>query len=193
MTDSPARRVVVPALLASLLAASAWISVPLGSVPFTLQVFVVVLCALLLTPRQAAATLGVYLALGAIGAPVFSGGRGGLGVLLGPTGGYLMGFLLAAVVGATLRQRLTDRRVAQVRADLAAGFATLALVYAAGWLQLVLVTGMSAAQAFVAGVVPFVLLDVAKTIGAVAVAAALRRTGVVSQADSRRPAGGVAR
>ena len=188
MVDSPARRVVVPALLAALLAASAWVAIPLGAVPFTLQVFIVVLCALLLTPRQAAATLGVYLLLGAIGAPVFSGGRGGLGVLFGPTGGYLFGFLAGAVSGALVRARLADRGVPELRADLAAGFTTLVIVYAVGWLQLALVAQLSAVEAFLAGVAPFVVLDVLKVVVAVGVAATLRRTGVVHQ-----PAAGSAR
>ena len=181
MSDSPARRVVVPALLVALLAASAWIAVPLGSVPLTLQVFVVVLAALLLTPGQAAATMAVYLLLGAIGAPVFSGGRGGLGVLVGPTGGYLIGFLLAAVAGSLLRARLRRSRVTEVRADTAAGFVTLGIIYLVGWLQLALVTGTSLEEAFVAGVVPFVVLDVAKTVVAIGVASALRRSGVVHE------------
>ena len=189
MTDSPARRIVVPALLASLLAASAWISIPMGSVPFTLQIFVVVLCALLLTPRQAAATLGVYLGLGALGAPVFSGGVGGLGVLLGPTGGYLLGFLVGAVVGAMIREHLIRRGTQELSADLLAGFATLVIVYLIGWLQLSRVTGMSGIEAFVAGVVPFALLDVFKTATAAAVAVALRRSGVVQQTALRRAAG----
>ena len=190
MADSPARRIVVPALLASLLAVSAWISIPMGSVPFTLQVFVVVLCALLLTPRQAAATLGVYLGLGALGAPVFSGGVGGLGVLLGPTGGYLLGFLVGAVVGAMIREHMVRRGTQELSADLLAGFTTLVIVYLIGWLQLSRVTGMSGIEAFVAGVVPFVLLDVFKTATAAAVAAALRRSGVVVQ---QPPARGSAR
>jgi len=181
LADSPARRIVVPALLVALLAVSAWVSVPLGSVPLTLQVFVIVLTALLLTPRQAAATVAVYLLLGGIGAPVFSGGRGGLGVLLGPTGGYLIGFLLGAVAGATLRARLRRSRVGEVRADMAAGFLTLGVIYLAGWLQLALVTGVSLSEAFVAGVVPFVAVDVVKTLVAIGLASTLRRTGVVSE------------
>ena len=94
------RHVVVAGLLAALLASAAWISLPVGTVPLTLQVFVVVLVALLLPPRWAAATIGVYLLLGALGAPVFASGRAGLGVLFGPTGGYLFGFLVGATLGA---------------------------------------------------------------------------------------------
>jgi hypothetical protein len=107
--------------------------------------------------------VGVYLALGAIGATVFAGGRGGLGVLLGPTGGYLVGFLVGAVVGALVRARLTRRRVPELRADLGAGFSTLGIVYLAGWLQLALGTDASALR-HRHGVLPFVIADGFKTL-----------------------------
>jgi len=178
-SNSPTRQLVVGGLLAALLASSAWISFPIGTVPLTLQVFVVVLIGLLLPPGPAAMAVGVYLLLGALGAPVFAGGHGGLGVLFGPTGGYLFGFLAGATAGAFVRRLLVRRRVREVTADAAAALTTVAIIYALGWLQLALVTDMAPLQAFAVGVAPFLIFDVVKAVAAVGIAVTLRRTGVV--------------
>ncbi|MDZ4063077.1 MAG: biotin transporter BioY, partial [Coriobacteriia bacterium] len=102
-SGSRTHTIAVAALLAALLAASAWITIPIGAVPVTLQVFVVLLAGLVLSPGSAAAAVGVYLLLGTAGVPVFSGGTGGFGVLLGPTGGYLVGFFFAAPLISVVR------------------------------------------------------------------------------------------
>lgn len=87
------------ALSAALIAVSAWISIPLA-VPFTMQTFAVCLTAALLGMKRGTLAFCIYLLLGIIGLPVFSGFRGGIGTLVGTTGGYLVGFLLtAALVG----------------------------------------------------------------------------------------------
>jgi len=169
------RDLVTSALMVSLLTISAWISIPLGSVPVTLQVFVVVLTALLLSPGWAAATLGVYLIMGAAGLPVFSHGQGGLGVLVGPTGGYLIGFFLGALLGSALRYFLTDRGASTIVADISATAVCITSIYILGWMQLSVVTNMGPAAAFLAGVVPFIVPDVIKGAVAIGVAGAIRR------------------
>jgi biotin transport system substrate-specific component len=171
------REMVTAALLAALLAASAWISIPVGAVPVTLQVFIVLLAGLLLTPRGAFAAVGVYLLLGAAGLPVFAGGLGGTGVLAGPTGGYLWGFALAAAAVAWVRVRPVLAGSRGV-ADAVALTLGITLIYLAGWFQLALVTGMGVWPAFAAGVAPFVAIDAVKAAVALGVAGALRRAGV---------------
>jgi len=83
----PLRWMVVSALISALLVASAWIAIPVGNVPITLQVLLVILAGLLLPPLWAQAAILVTLPLGAFGLPVFSLARGGLAILWGPTGG----------------------------------------------------------------------------------------------------------
>ena len=78
----------------ALMAVSAWLSVPVGEISFTFQSFALFLTLYLLGGGKGTAAFGAYLLLGAVGVPVFSGFQGGFGVLLGPTGGYLWGFLL---------------------------------------------------------------------------------------------------
>lgn len=168
-----ARGLTVNALFAALLAASGVLMVPIGTVPLTLQVLIVVLIALIVPPSWAAVSVGTYLIAGGIGMPIFSGLRGGLGVLLGPTGGYLFGFLLGAVSGAFVR-RLLAPRVSRLVADSAAAATVIVVVYLVGWLQLSLVTGMGLLGAFAAGVMPFIAPDAAKAVVAVLVAPLVR-------------------
>lgn len=86
------------AMLVAVLCVCGWITIPLGDVALTLQTFGVFLTLRLLGGRQGTVTICVYLLLGAVGLPVFSGFRGGLGMLLGATGGYLMGFAATGLV-----------------------------------------------------------------------------------------------
>lgn len=84
-------------ICAALMAVCAWLSIPAGEIALTLQSFGVFLTLCLLGGGKGTAAFLAYLLLGAVGLPVFSGFQGGIGVLLGPTGGYLWGFLLACL------------------------------------------------------------------------------------------------
>lgn len=167
-------------LVAALVAVGSLIALPLGPVPVTLQVLVAAVAVLVLTPAEALLALGLYVALGAIGAPVFAGGNGGPGVLLGPTGGFLWGFLAGAPLGALVRTAVPRalKRESSPVADIAALLVFVVVVYLAGWAQFTAVTGRGAAEAFGIAVAPFVLLDLAKAAAALAVARGLRAAGM---------------
>ena len=92
------RNMVLCALFAALMAICAWISVPTGSVSFTLQTFALFLTLLVLGGKWGSVTVLVYLTLGAVGIPVFSGFQGGIGTLLGPSGGFFLGFMLTSLL-----------------------------------------------------------------------------------------------
>jgi biotin transport system substrate-specific component len=169
---------VSAALIAAFMAATGWVAIPVGPVPITLQVFGVVLAALLLSWEWAAVALGIYLVMGAAGIPVFAMGTAGLGVVLGPTGGYIIGFALAAPVGAWVRQALERRATEQIVADVIAAGTVVAVIYLVGWVQLAAVTNIGLAKAFVVGVVPFLLPDAMKAAVAIAIASAVRLSGV---------------
>ena len=156
----------------ALLAVSAWITVPLGPVPFTMQTFVLSLLPKVMLTRDALFTVVVYLLLGAVGVPVFSGFQAGLGVLLGPTGGYLMGFAAGMpVAGTIMRANVLPRRARGV----AAGIALLAVSYVLGTLQLMNVYALDAPAALAVAVVPFVVPDVVKVAASVGVAERVNR------------------
>lgn len=168
----PARSIARCGVCIALLAVSAWITVPLGPVPFTMQTFVLALLPQVMTTRDALFTVVVYLLLGAVGVPVFSGFQGGLGTLLGPTGGYLLGFAAGMpVAGAVAHASALPRRVRSV----ASGVVLLAVSYVLGTLQLMNVYALDAPAALAVAVVPFVVPDVIKVAMSVGVAERVNR------------------
>lgn len=148
-----------------------------GQVPVTLQTLGVTLAATMLGPWRGAAAVGVYLALLAIGLPVGSGFRGGLGVFAGPTGGFLIGFIpMAIVVGLVARLAIRRLRGTWLTAGLfAAAVAGLPVVYAVGvpWLGVTL--GLDAGDAMTMGMVIFLPGDLLKAAIAAGVTAAVVR------------------
>lgn len=155
------REIATAALFTALLAVSSFVAVPVGSVPFTLQTYVVLLVGLVLGPRLGLLSTLSYLMLGLV-APVYSGGTSGLAALLGPTGGYLWGFLPAAVV-AGIAARHRRRGLADLSIAAAAGLLPVYLV-GVPWLAFQLDLGPAAAVT--AGIVPFVWIDLIKAVAA---------------------------
>ncbi len=100
------RKMTLCAVFAAMLAVCAWLAVPVGDVSVTMQTLGLLLCLGILGGKLGCISCTVYLLLGAVGLPVFSGFQGGFGVLLGPTGGYLWGFLLTSAVFWMLEKRL---------------------------------------------------------------------------------------
>lgn len=154
----------------ALLAVSAWVTVPLGPVPFTLQTMALTFVLVALPGREAVLAVVVYVLLGAVGAPVFSGMRGGVGVLLGPTGGFILGFVLAALVAALVRRTLDTSPARDVLV------AVLAIVcsHGVGVAWLATVGSMGLVPAFLAGSAPFLLLDVIKGAAGIVLARCVR-------------------
>ena len=165
------RRMVYASLFGALTAAGAYIIIPLPPVPITLQTLFLGLAALLLGGRLGALSQGVYLLLGVIGLPVFAGGKAGLGVLLGPTGGYLIGFIAAAWLIGLLAEGRKNAGFAWLCFCLAAG---TSVIYALGVLQLALVARLTLAKALVVGVLPFLAGDLFKIVLTALIALKLR-------------------
>ena len=151
------------ALMAAFTAVAAQIAIPLEPVPFTLQVLAVVLTGFLLGPRLGALAMAIYVLVGAVGVPVFSGFRGGLGILFGDTGGYLLAYPLAAALAGIAAGAVAN---APRRRGLIVGFlwgaAALAVIYALGATWLAVLANLSPAAALAAGVLPFIPFDLIK-------------------------------
>lgn len=163
--------------MAALTAAGAQIAIPLpfSPVPFTLQVPAVILSGLLLGARYGTLAQLVYLLLGAAGAPVFAQFSGGLAHVVGPTGGYLLSYpLAAAIAGFASGAVASAPRARALGSSFLAGTAALAVIYALGATWLAVVTDLPPAAALAQGVLPFVAFDLVKVLLAslVAVAAA---------------------
>jgi biotin transport system substrate-specific component len=141
------------------LAAASQVAIPIPGtpVPFTLQPMIVVLAGLMLGPTVGAASMVLYVALGAAGVPVFSPlGAPGAARLLGPTGGYLIAFPVAAYVAGFVATRRAGLRWRWVGAMLG-----MVVIFIGGISQLTILTG-SVAQAIALGITPFAVFDIVK-------------------------------
>lgn len=147
---------------------SARVTIDIGIVPFTLQPLAVLLSGMILGGRDGALSQLAYLALIAAGLPVDARALG-TAALSGPTGGYLIGFIVAAGVSGLL----VERGAAKVWQRWLAGIAGIAVIYLFGILVLKLHTGMAWDAAWTAGVAPFIAPDLAKAL----IAAALTESG----------------
>ncbi len=164
------QRIVYASLFAALIAVGAYIHIPMVPVPIVLQNLFVLLAGLLLGSRWGLISVAIYLFVGALGLPVFAGGKGGLGHFLGPTGGYLIGFAVSAWVCGWISERFQETTWSSVFAVTVATF----VVYAIGVPWLKLVTQMPWQKAAVVGMLPFLVGDVLKAASAVLLARAVR-------------------
>lgn len=172
------RALVAAALLAALTAALGPLSIPMQPVPLTFQTFCVALAAMLLPAEWAAGSMALYVALGAAGLPVFAKGAAGLAVVTGPTGGYLVGFIVAAGVGSLVRSALRKGNTNSILADVGAGIILLTLIYGIGTSWLAFSLHVSLAKAAALGVVPFLVGDTIKVGVAILIAKAVRKAGI---------------
>jgi biotin transport system substrate-specific component len=145
--------------LVNALAAQVEVRLPFTPVPITGQTFAVLLTGLLLGGRLGGLALIAYLAEGLVGLPFFAGGKSGLAYALGPTGGYLVGFVVAAYVVGRLADRGWDRRVGTTLLAMIIGNL---IIYAAGLAWLVRFVGPDRVLAL--GLVPFLAGDLVKVI-----------------------------
>lgn len=151
---SPVRDMTRHALMTALICVTAPLQIPLGAVPLTLQTFVITLSGAMLGAKRGCASAIAYVLLGAVGLPVFTGFSGGLGALLGPTGGFLIGFPLLAAFCGMLRGRPMPLQIL-------CGVFGLLLMDAIGTLHLMNVADMGLSAALIAGVWPFLAKDIA--------------------------------
>ena len=158
-------------ICAALLSISAWISIPMPQVSFTMQSFAVFFSLGLLGGRRGVISIFIYLVMGAVGLPVFSGFRGGLGVLLGVTGGYIWGFFLAGLiywaVAALLSQSFRIRLIAMILG--------MAVCYGCGTAWYLYLYGGSFWAVLATCVVPYLLPDGVKIALAISLADRLKR------------------
>ena len=188
------RSVVFVGLTIAIMAVSAWVVVPLGPIPFTLQMFAITFAIVVLSPKEAIAAITGYLLLGAVGVPVFSGMRGGIGFLWG----YLFGVAAAALFLHAVRTRLgmaggknaprltraektamtpLQRAGAFLRSfgvEIIAGIIFTAIAYVCGCVQYMVVGHVDLATAFLTAVAPFMVVDLCKIVAAVICADAVR-------------------
>jgi biotin transport system substrate-specific component len=159
--------------------ANTFIYLPFTPVPVTLQVLTVIFSAIMLGGKWAMASQAAYIAMGLAGMPVFAGFMSGPAALMGPTGGYIMGFVLAAYITGTLASgKYFNARIKKNRyfSALIAGFSGLLAIYILGGLHLSgFLYSLSPGKpitdiirsAWIMGIRPFIIIDVAKILAAI--------------------------
>ncbi len=180
LSASKIRDAALTAAMTAVIAVCSWITVPY-TVPFTMQTFAVFLSLRLLGGKRGFISVILFVLLGAAGLPVFSGFRAGLGVLAGPTGGYITGFIFAAGLYWIAEKRLD--RIIKVYFAL---FAGLFICYLAGTLQFVAVMKASGTSygftgALAACVLPYIIPDAVKIILAVTVASRVAKAVKINE------------
>ena len=143
------------------LTARASVVIPGNPVPFTLQNLGILVVGGALGLRRGALAGSLYLGLGVVGFPFFAEGQGGLDVMLGATGGYLVGFVLAAALVGRLAELGWDRRIT---GSIGATLLGTVVIYLVGVPWLAVTMGLSIGDAIATGLVPFVLPDIAKLV-----------------------------
>jgi len=150
---------VYASLFGALTAAGAFMVIPMPLVPITAQTFFLNVAAILLGGPLGAISQFIYVMLGVVGIPVFAGGKAGLGIIFGPTGGYLLGFIIAAfVIGIVNRMK----KSAGIFWHIFSMLTGMLIIYFLGSLQLSLVAKMSFHKALAIGALPFIPGDIIK-------------------------------
>jgi biotin transport system substrate-specific component len=162
---------VYAALFGALTAAGAFIIIPLPLVPITAQTFFLNIAAMLLGGSLGALSQFIYVLLGIVGIPVFEGGKAGLGVIFGPTGGYLLGFIIAAYVIGMVNQM---KKSAGISWNIFSMLIGMVIIYFLGALQLSFVAKMSFPKALAVGVLPFIPGDIIKILLAAIISSRLK-------------------
>jgi biotin transport system substrate-specific component len=165
------------ALFAALTAAGTFIAIPLpfSPVPIVLQNLFALLSGLILGPFLGGCAVGLYLVAGALGAPVFAGATGGFVRFLGPTGGFLIGYPFIAIVAGLIAGRPRLERPDRRWRIIAAAFVGILVSYVPGVPRLKAVLDTTWANAFAAGMLPFLIGDGIKAVAAILIAPRLRR------------------
>jgi biotin transport system substrate-specific component len=161
--DRRVRDILLVVVGSLIVAAMAQVKIPLPftPVPITGQTFAVLLVGAVLGARKGAASLSLYVATGALGLPIYAGGAGGFSTILGPTGGYLIGFIFAAYFVGRLAETGRDRRLPSALLVFLSGEV---IIYLFGLPWLSLYVGVQ--RIFVAGLIPFLPGDLLKLVAA---------------------------
>jgi len=163
--------IVYASLFGALTAAGAFIVIPVPPVPITAQTFFLNTAAVLLGGSLGALSQFIYVMLGVVGIPVFSGGKAGIGVIFGPTGGYLLGFIIAAFI---IGEIAGAKRGAGIFWHIFAMLVGMVIIYSLGITQLALVAKISFKKALAIGVLPFIPGDIIKILLAAIISSRLK-------------------
>ena len=173
--DNRVRMITTTALMAAVICVLGPLSIPIGPVPVSLTNFAIYIIMYVLDLKRGTVAYCIYMLMGLIGLPVFSGFTGGPGKLFGPTGGYIIGFLpMAIVIGIVFKKYWNNKLISIIAMEVATW-----IPYILGTVWLSIQAGMTFKAALAAGVLPFIVLDLIKIVIA-AFAGPVLRTSILT-------------
>lgn len=176
MTNTISKKIVFTALFAALIAVCGFISIPIPGtpIPIVLQNMLAVLTGLMLGPVWGTLSTALFFVAGLLGLPIFSGGTGGISRLMGPTGGFLYGYVLATLATGMIAQRpVYGKKTSLLRLILATVFGFV-VMYIPGVIHFMLVMNKTFTQTLTLCVLPYIPGDLIKMVIAILLAAKLR-------------------
>ncbi|MGN0150014.1 MAG: biotin transporter BioY [Clostridia bacterium] len=175
------KSMVLCAIFSAIICVFSVMTIPIGAVPITLGTFGIMLTAVILGAKKGALSTAVFILLGAIGLPVFSGFKGGFHVLLGPTGGYIWSYIPMTLIIGLIIKKLPEKKFAAMAKIFISCLIGIAVCYAAGTAQFMAVQQVDLIKALTACVLPFIAFDIIKaliaTYAGYLVSSALKKSG----------------
>lgn len=156
------KTIVLCAIFAALMCVFSVITIPTGIIPVTLGLFGIMLTAVILGAKKGTISVAVFILLGVVGFPVFSGFKGGVQVLFGPTGGYIWGYIPMAIVIGLFASGLSERKWKAVLKLFLGCIAGTLVCYALGTVQFMALQKMGLVKSLSACVIPFIPFDLVK-------------------------------
>lgn len=177
------KTIIICAVFAAILSIFSVMTIPIGPVPISMSVFGVLLTAIILGPKKGAISVIVYILLGAVGLPVFSGFKGGFQVLAGPTGGYIWSYIFMALFVGFIASKPHKNKLLTICILFVSSIAGIIICYGAGTVQFMFVQQTDVMKALTLCVIPFIPFDIIKAIAAsfigYSVQTALKKSGVL--------------
>lgn len=162
--------IILCGLMAAILCVLAPVAIPM-TVPITLGTFVIFIMTYILDYKYAFVSCLIYILLGIVGLPVFSGYQGGIGKVVGPTGGYIVGYLFITLISGYINSRYQANKILQVIGMIIG----IMICYGLGTLWFAYQQNMSILESLIICVIPFICGDILKIVGAVIVGNILRK------------------
>lgn len=166
---------VLCAVFSALICIFSVMTIPIGVVPISMAVFGILLTSIILGWKKAAISVLVFILLGTVGIPVFAGFKSGVGVLLGPTGGYIWSFIFVAITVGALTSKLHTNKVAALAVILGASLIGVIVCYTFGTIQFMIVSKNDLIKSLSLCVYPFIVVDILKCVGATLIGYAVRK------------------
>lgn len=175
MQDNKIQNLTLTALMAAILCIMGPVVIPIGMVPMSLANMAIYLAIILLDKKKAVISTTIYLLIGLVGIPVFAGFSAGVGKLFGPTGGYLIGYLVLSFLGGSFLENVKYQGKQKIGYQiLALSMGTVGL-YLFGTLWLMYQSKLNMMTALSVGVFPFIIFDVIKILLAVSIGNSMKR------------------